>query len=202
MSVMQQYTVGNTIVGVAQAHLFQAGAEAILLSANNGLRTSKVRPSRARDVEQNAGPNYEVECQRLVAAAGPDGLPVGSAWVTTGGALAMGRTNRWVIQAVTIHYDAQGGRTPATPQVIYKAVRAGLEKAELIRANSVATYLMAQSPGYGTPTPDAVALELCQALLDHAAIAASVQRLMICETDPLQVQRGMHFLGQAFASRG
>ena len=199
---MQQYTVGNVIVAVAQVGLLHAGAEAVMLAANNNLRASwdPNHWSWSQAAENAAGPAYLNECPRIVAAAGRDGLEQVDAVVTGGGYLTNGRTNQWVIQAVTIHYT-NGHTTPATRQIVYKAVRVGLEKAEAFHAGRIATYLMVQRPGYGVQLPEPLALSLCEALLDHAAVATSVQRLMICETDPQLHGRALEALDQAFRSR-
>jgi O-acetyl-ADP-ribose deacetylase (regulator of RNase III) len=171
----------------------RCGAEAIILSANNTLKAGSGWPYEA---ELKAGPSYIRECQELARSAGPNGLARGTAVVTSGGQLRRDLANRRIIQAITVVYGPGGNRTPADTGTIYTAVRAGLEKAEVYRASSVATYLMAQQPGYGASSPDDLALSLCLALLDHAAISSSIRRLMICEED----QRA--FVRAATALRG
>lgn len=104
--------------------------------------------------------------------------------MTGAGILASTTPLRWVIQAITIRYDQQKNRTPATPEVVYRAVRAGLEKAEVYRIPAVATYLMGLKPHYRTAPEDQMAEALFRAMLDHAMIATSTHHLRICEDDP------------------
>src|SRR5712692_5423995 len=117
--------IGKTVIEVVAQDLLHALVPAIMLSANNELQANPTRPSRSLDVERQAGRAYREECEWLSAAGGPGGLHQGSAVVTGAGELALTTPIRWVIQAVTIHYDKNKHRTPATPAIVYGAVRAG-----------------------------------------------------------------------------
>jgi O-acetyl-ADP-ribose deacetylase (regulator of RNase III) len=186
--------IGTTRVEVVNAGLLETDAPAIMLSANNGLRANPTRPSRSLDVERRAGPTYHEECAWLSRSAGLEGLKTGTAVVMGSGDLGQNGPIRWVLQAVTIHYDQNKKRTPATPEIVYHAARAGLEKAEIYRIGAVATYLMATRPDYRTASPDEMAEALFNAILDHAAIASSVEVVRICETDPTNHQMAQRAL--------
>jgi hypothetical protein len=57
-----------------------------------------------------------------------------------------------------------------------------VEKAEIYRISSVATYLMAaRYPKYATQPEEVMAETLCRALIDHARIASAVNRIVIAE---------------------
>jgi O-acetyl-ADP-ribose deacetylase (regulator of RNase III) len=185
------------VIEVVQGRLAEQPVAALLLSANNRLAN---RTGRSFDVEQAAGPSYVVECRDRAAGCG-DGLPLGSAVVTGGGRLAAGSYRRWILQAITIGYRSDNSRIPASPGIVYSATRAALEKAELFRIDSVATYLMVQRAGYATRPPDEMAEALCRALLDHAAVAVSVARIVLCEEDATGVERATEALDRARASR-
>jgi hypothetical protein len=43
---------------------------------------------------------------------------------------------------------------------------------------------------------------LCRALVDHAAIAHSIQEIVICEADPSRFELTTRALGQAVARHG
>jgi O-acetyl-ADP-ribose deacetylase (regulator of RNase III) len=186
--------IGTTRVEIVSEGLLATNAPAIMLSANNGLRANPTRPSRSRDVEQRAGPAYHEECARLSRSVGLEGLKTGTAVVMGSGDLGQNGPIRWIIQAVTIHYDQNKKRTPATPEIVYRAVRAGLEKAETYRIDTVATYLITIRPDYRTAPADDMAEALFRAVLDHAAIASSVQLIRICEPDLANYQMAQRVL--------
>ncbi|HEX5414185.1 MAG TPA: macro domain-containing protein [Chloroflexota bacterium] len=177
MEIKEAIVVGQVSIDVVEGNLLAQPVTAIMLSANNKLEGGS---GFANTILSLAGPTYEQECEEVARAAGPEGLRTGSATVVGGYGLAQGNLRRRVIQAITIHYR-HGNRTPAPPEVVYRAVRSGLEKAELYRVSSVATYLMAMRPGYRTQLPDIMAEALCRAVIDHATIAGSVSRIVIVE---------------------
>lgn len=193
--------IGTARIGVIQQDLLPAQVSAIMLSANNHLRASPTRWSWSQEVERRAGQAYVDECTWVSQSAGPDGLVPGSAVVMGAGALAPGSRLRFVIQAVTIRYDRSGSRQPATPQIVYRAVRSALEKAEIFHVDTIATYLMAIRPGYGAVSDDLLADALCRALVDHAAIAHSIQEILICEADPGRFALAEQALSKAAARR-
>ncbi|MBI4491360.1 MAG: hypothetical protein HY690_01015 [Chloroflexi bacterium] len=200
MSVQPLVTIGRTTIEVLAGELLDQPVEAILLSANNGLKANQTKWSWSREVEQRAGAAYTAECRDVVAAAGTNGLAQGSAVVTGAGCLAHHRELRWILQAITIGYRP-GQRAPATPAIVYGAVRAALERAETFRVASVATYLMAIRPGYGAPSPEALAGALMRALLDHAAVATSVQRVVVCESNQSRLDLALSALEQGAEER-
>lgn len=185
------------MIQVVRGNLIEQPVAALLLSANNRLAAGS---GRSLAVEGLAGRAYVAEC-RALAALGPDGLPLGSAVVTSGGKLVLGGHRRWILQAITVGYRADRSRIPATPGILYGAVRAALERAELLRIDAVATYLMAQRPGYATRPADEMAEALCGALLDHAAVAASVRRIILCEQAAADVARATKALDRASTAR-
>ena len=190
------------VVEVVKGRLIDQSVAALVLSANNLLQAGG---GWSLEVEKVAGRAYRHECRDL-AAVGPGGLALGSAVVTGGGKLAQGELRRCVIQAITTGYVADSRpadqrRIPATPGVLYAAVRAALEKAELYRMDSVATYVMVQRPGYATRPPGEMAETLFRALLDHAAIASAVQRIVVCEEKDAAVADAQAALARAQASR-
>jgi O-acetyl-ADP-ribose deacetylase (regulator of RNase III) len=185
------------VIEVIRGRLVDQPVAALLLSANNRLAN---RTGRSLDVEHAAGPTYAAEC-RDRAAGGSEGLPLGSAVVTGGGQLAAGSYRRWILQAITIGDRSDNSRIPATPGIVYSATRAALEKAELFRIDTVATYLMAQRPGYATRPPDEMAEALCRALRDHAAVAVSLTRILLCEEDATAVARATQALDRTRAGR-
>ena len=188
--------IAGTTIEIANQGLLPTTAAAIMLSANNHLKASPTRWRWSQEVEKQAGSSYQDECAWLSRSAGPDGLHQGSAVVTGAGDLAATTPLRRVVQAITIHYDQTGKRRPATPAIVYRAVRAGLEKAEIYPIPAVATYLMAIRPGYGAGSDDQLADALFRAFVDHAAIAASVAQIIVCETDPARLALARRALTQ------
>jgi len=176
--------IGATRVEIVNVGLLDANTSAIMLSANNKLKASPKRPSWSQEVEKRAGSMYLEECAWLSRSASSQGLSPSTAVVAGAGDLARTGPVRWIIQAITIRYDDHGRRVPATPEIVYRAVRAGLEKAEIYHIGMVATYLMAVRPAYATAPPNEMSEALFRAVLDHAAIASSVELVSICETDP------------------
>jgi O-acetyl-ADP-ribose deacetylase (regulator of RNase III) len=152
-----------------------------MLSANNNLKAGS---GWAKEVEKRAGSMYLEECKWLSRSAGLQGLSQGTAVVAGAGDLARTGPVRWIIQAITIGYYNDGQRVLATPEIVYRAVRAGLEKAEIYHIGEVATYLMAVRPAFATAPPGEMSEALFRAVHDHAAIASSVELVSICETDP------------------
>lgn len=185
-----------TSIEVVEGKLTEQPVAALMLSANSGLRAGSGWSKR---VEELAGPGYVGECADL--AARPGGLPVGGAVVMGGRRLAAEGQRRWVLQAITIRYQRDGSRVPATPAVVYAAARAALDLAELYRIESVATYLMAQRDGYRTASADEIADALCRALTDHAGIAVSVRRLVICQETTAEAIRADAALQRARQQR-
>lgn len=152
-----------------------------MVSANNGLIGGS---SRAKDIALAAGPGYETECAEVAGSFGSDGIPQGRAVVTGGYRLAQGNLRRRIIQAITIAYH-NGARVKATPEIVYRAARAGLELAETYHIASISTYLMAaRYPCYATRQEAEMAEALCRAVIDHAGIAVSINRVVICERRP------------------
>jgi O-acetyl-ADP-ribose deacetylase (regulator of RNase III) len=173
--------IGATRVEIVNAGLLEANTSAIMLSANNKLKAGS---GWSREVEKHAGSMYLEECAWLSRSAGSQGLSPGTAVVAGAGDLARTSPIRRIIQAITIRYDNNSQRVPATPEIVYGAVRAGLEKAEIYHIGAVATYLMAVRPGFATAPPEEMSEALFRAVLDHAAIASSVKLVSICESDP------------------
>lgn len=173
LAVMQ----GATRVEVVDHDLLADPASALMISANNRLTA---RSGRAAAVGRQPWPGYTAECQRLSSAAGTAGVPQGSAAIVRG-ALDPGAPHHWIIHAITLAYDHHDRRVLATPEVVYGAVRAGLEKAELFQIEEVATYLMALRDGYQAASLDLIAQACCQGIVDHASIARAVRRIAICE---------------------
>jgi len=186
VSDQDPFVVGATTIQVSDGNLLTQPVAAIMISANNHLNGQS---SWAKDIRLAAGPRYEAECRRLVAATGARGFHQGTAVVTGGYQMARGNDRRWVIQAITIAYQ-DGHRVRATPDIVYAATRAALEKAEVFQVPSVAAYLMAaRYPDYATSPAIAMAEALCYALLDHAMIAVTVRQIILCEHN----QRGDDF---------
>lgn len=186
MSDKTSLQIGATRVEIVNAELLEANTSAIMLSANNKLEAGS---GWALKVKKRAGSMYLEECAWLSRSAGLQGLSQGTAVVV--GAEDLVRTSpiRRIIQAITIGYDENNRRIPATPEIVYRAVRAGLEKAEIYHIGEIATYLMAVRPAdakgpFATAPPDEMSEALFRAVLDHAAIASSVKLVSICETDP------------------
>jgi O-acetyl-ADP-ribose deacetylase (regulator of RNase III) len=189
--------IGRTSIEVIAGDLLEQEVGAVMLSAN---RQIKAGSGCALAVEQRAGRGYLAEMERMVRTAGPEGLARGGAAVMSGGAHRGGEIRRWVLQAITMEYR-HGQRVPATPEVVYGAVRAALEKAEAFRMPSVATYLMVQRPGYGSARPEVMAEALMEALVDHAAVATSVRRIVVCETDAVKLTRAVEALQHVLRRR-
>lgn len=177
IAVLLVVTQGATRVEVVDHDLLADPAPALMISANNRLTA---RSGRAAAIGRQGWPGYVAECQRLSSAAGPAGVPQGTA-VAMRGAPDPGSPHHWIIHAITLAYDHHDHRVLATPEVVYGAVRAGLEKAELFQIEAVATYLMALRDGYHAASLDLVAQACCQAIVDHASIARTVRRIAICE---------------------
>jgi O-acetyl-ADP-ribose deacetylase (regulator of RNase III) len=177
MASLAKIVVGDVVIDVVDENLLDQPVEAIMISANNLLRG---KSGRAKDVKKAAGPIYEAECSELADAFRPAGVPQGTAVVTGGYNLAQGNVRRRVIQAITIAYHSSV-QTKASPEILYRATRAGLEKAELYRVTSVATYLMTARAGYATHPEAVMAETLCRTLIDHARIARSVNHIVIAE---------------------
>lgn len=177
MSLIAQIVVGGAVIDVVDGDLLAQPVEALMISANNLLRG---KSSWAGKVRMRAGLAYEAECRELARSHGTDGIGQGRAAVTGGYELARGNLRRRIIQAITIAYRGNA-RQKATPEILYRATRAGLERAEIYRVSSVATYLMAARPQYATRPPDDMAETLARALIDHAASASSVTQVVICE---------------------
>ncbi len=174
------------MIEVTQGRLVDQPVAALLLSANNQLNAGS---GWSLECERLCGPGYCAECREVAAAAGREGLPRGSAVVTGGGKLAQGGRRRWILQAITIRYEPDGTRVKASPRIVYRAVRTALEKAELFRIESVATYLMVQKADYRNGTADEMAEALFRALVDHAAVASSVKRIVVCAADAAEEAR-------------
>jgi O-acetyl-ADP-ribose deacetylase (regulator of RNase III) len=186
------------VIEILRGSLVGQPVAALLLSANNRLAAGS---GWSLEVKRLAGPSYAAEC-RALASVGPVGLPIGGAAITGGGKLARGGHRRWILQAITIGYRADGSRIPATPGVLYASVRVALEHAEVFRMRSIATYLMAQRPKYATCPPEEMAEALCSALVDHAAVATSVERIIICERADIDLSRAAQALHRAKSMRG
>lgn len=177
IAVLLAVTLGAVSVEVVDHDLLADPAPALLVSANNRLTA---RSGRAAVIGRQGWPGYAAECQRLSSAAGPAGVPRGTA-VIARGAPDPAAPHHWIIHAITLAYDHHDRRVLATPEVVYGAVRAGLEKAELFQAGAVATYLMALRDGYHAASLDLMAQACCEAIVDHAGIARAVRRIAICE---------------------
>ncbi|MGH2460935.1 MAG: hypothetical protein ACRDIY_18925 [Chloroflexota bacterium] len=201
MSTETRVQIGETTIEIVAQNLLQMTTPAIMLSANNNLRTSPIHWSWSQEVEKRAGSTYREECSWVSRSAGPTGLPQGCAAVTGAGALSTSTSLRWVIQAITTHYDNHSNRRPATPEIVYQAVRAGLEKAEVFRIDAVATYVMAIRKGFSSASDDQMAEALFRALFDHAAVASSLKCLMVCETDAARLATAVTAMNRVVQTR-
>lgn len=189
-------------VVVEQIDLLAGPTASVILSANNNLRASATRWSWSQEVETRAGAAYVAECERIARAAGTEGLAQGTAAATSAAGLTSRGGPTLVLQAVTIRYDRHGQRHGASPEVVYAATRAALEKAEIFGADSVATYLMGIRPGYSAgASTDSLADAHCLALLDHAAISRMIRRIAIRESDPRRVGLATAALARCSAIR-
>jgi O-acetyl-ADP-ribose deacetylase (regulator of RNase III) len=203
MPSKDKIVVDSMVIEVVVGDLLTQPVEAVMISANNWLRG---KSSWAGKIKAKAGPAYDAECQELSQSYGPRGISLGRAVVTGGYGLAHGDLRRRIIQAITIAYPGNP-RVRATPEILYRATRAGLERAEFYRVSSVATYLMAaRFPDYATKPEQVMAEALCRALIDHAASASSVIHAIICEHNAPsdgfdRVSTAVKALKAAYASR-
>lgn len=102
-------------------------------------------------IHRRGGPAILAECRELRVDRYPDGLPVGHAVATTGGALPA----RWVIHTVGPVYTESQDR----PELLASCYRECLRVADELGAHSVA--FPAVSTGlFGWPLPDAARIAL------------------------------------------
>lgn len=172
---------GNVAITFRAGSLIEQPVQALLVASNNQLRPDLRRWSWALEVQQRAGQAHVAECQARVRAAGEAGFAPGQATITGAGLLAAAGPCRWVLHDITTGAQERD-RTPATPDVVYGAVRRALELAEVFHVSRVATYPMAGWPGDVAPAP-ALLEALCRAVAGHAAISGALQRIIICDQD-------------------
>lgn len=139
--------------------------DAIVNAANERLQLGS---GVAGAIRRRGGPSIQAECDRI------GHCPTGGAVVTGGGGLPA----RWVIHAVG---PVWGGGAGGEEGLLTSAVRSALERAEEVRARSVA--LPAISTGvYAFPLERAARISV-EAAGAFAPTAKSVERIVFCLFD-------------------
>lgn len=170
---------GGVSIAICTDKLLAVDADAVVISANNRLDG---QTGWARTIADSAGQDYAHACAELRAAAGPDGLPQGSAWSI--GSIRLAGGSRTVIQAVTIGYR-DDLKIRASSAVVYHATRSALEVAKATEARTVALYLFAIRPDYGSERGSTLVDALLRAIVDHGeARPIGSATVLVCESDP------------------
>ena len=163
------FEVGSLTVKVKLSDLTKESADAICNPANSQMYMG----GGAAGALKRAG-GEEIEREALTHAP----VPVGEAVATTAGRLGA----RWVIHAPTMERPAM--RT--TPEKVYLATRAALERADRAGAGSIV--IPGMGTGVGGVSYDDAARAMVRAIRDFSSAAKSLRKVILCDIGPRMVE--------------